>query len=450
MASTTTQRHRPWRTAGVAGMASYLDAGVLFTTSNALVLYKSSLGVSANEIGAISGVLALMFAIGSLLGGSLGDRFGRRRVFTFTLLLYIAGVTLSAFAHNVEMLFIAAAVTGLAIGADLPVSLALVSEEAPIGKKGRMVALTSLLWFGGIVASVMLTAVVAPLGAIGPRILYLHLLLVALVVLWLRLTIRESAEWCIAREASDAGSKEIRFDSLPQIFRQPVLSSTIALGAYATLWGLVSNTFSTFGTFFFTALAGTDVRFSALVSLGGLIIGFLGAVVFIKIADTPARWPLFIFGTILGVVGLFTPFAFGITARTLTIFTICFSISAAFSGEAIYKLWSQELVPTLLRGTVQGIGLAVSRIATALAAFAIPHLALANSTLLFGLLLAAGVIAAQIGLLWIRRLPMATHLEGVPATVSIDATSIDASELAVAPTAATNNTTSLASIGKQT
>lgn len=402
--------HRPWRTAGVAGMASYLDAGVLFTVGTALVLYAPTLGVSPDQIGAINGVLAIMFAIGSLFGGWLGDRFGRRRVFTFTLLLYIVGVALAAFALNVGMLFAAAVITGLAIGADLPVSLALVSEEAPRGKKGRMVALTSLLWFGGIVGSLALSSIVAPLGDIAARILFGHLLVVAIIVLALRLTIRESAEWSAAREASEADSEQIQFSRLPQAFRVPVIWPTLALGLYVTLWALISNTFSTFGTFFFTSLAGASVQFTSIVSLGGLLVGLLGAAIFIRIADTQARWPFFIFGTSLGVIAVLVPFVLGPTKLTLSIFNVCFAAGAAFSGEAIYKLWSQELVPTLLRGTVQGIGLAVSRVVTAITAFAIPSLALTTPTLLFGLLSVSGVLAALIGLFWVRRLPMATEL----------------------------------------
>lgn len=422
MTTAVVRPHRPWRTAGVAGMASYLDAGALFTTGIALVLYAPTLGISSDQIGAINGVLALTFAVGALFGGRLGDRLGRRRVFTYTLILYIAGVALSAFATNVGMLFTAAVLTGVAIGADLPVSLALVNEEAPEGKKGRMVALTSLLWFAGIGGSLVVSAVVAPLGELAARILYGHLLVVAVIVLLARLTIRESVEWAAARAASDSGSEQIQFRQLRQALRPPVIWPTVALGLYVTLWGLNSTTFSTFGTFFFTALAGTDVQFASIVSLGGLLAGFACGIVFIRVADTRGRWPIFVVGTALGLFALLIPFIFGPTALTLSVFYVCFAAGAAFSGEAIYKIWSQELVPTLLRGTVQGVGFAASRVVAALAAFGIPALALANSTLLFGLLFGAGLIAALIGLIWVRRLPAATELETVPVLVASEPT----------------------------
>ena len=104
----------------------------------------------------------------------------------------------------------------IAIGADLPVSLALVAEEAPEGMKGRLVAFSGFLWFIGIIVTEILKAIVGPLGALGGRILYAHLLLVAVVVLVLRLGLPESREWAAAQRAKAAGDDEIRFSDIPQ------------------------------------------------------------------------------------------------------------------------------------------------------------------------------------------------------------------------------------------
>jgi MFS transporter, SP family, inositol transporter len=66
---TTTQRaNRPWKTAFLAGMASYLDAGAIVTTGIALVLYTHSLNLSNIDIGILSGLLTFCFAIGAIVG----------------------------------------------------------------------------------------------------------------------------------------------------------------------------------------------------------------------------------------------------------------------------------------------------------------------------------------------------------------------------------------------
>ncbi|MFF1649152.1 MFS transporter [Streptomyces sp. NPDC058240] len=188
----------PWRTAVVAGMASYLDAGAIVTTGTALVLYAPHLGLNEAAIGRISALLTFCFALGALTGGRLGDRFGRRRVLTLTLLLFLLGTALLAGATGPAMLHAGVIVVGLAIGADLPVSLALIAEEAPPGRKGRMIALSGLLWAAGIVVATLFAIFVSPLGELGARLLYGQLLLVAVIVLALRTTLRESAEWTAA------------------------------------------------------------------------------------------------------------------------------------------------------------------------------------------------------------------------------------------------------------
>src|SRR3954464_7630512 len=92
-----------WRVAILAGMASYLDAGSIITSGGALVLYKEHFGLTLSQIGQLSAILTFLFAIGALTGGRLGDRFGRRRVFTTTMTGLAIGAALLVFATNLGM-----------------------------------------------------------------------------------------------------------------------------------------------------------------------------------------------------------------------------------------------------------------------------------------------------------------------------------------------------------
>ena len=55
-------------------------------------------------------------AVGAAIGGPLCDRYGRKAIYTYDLLVYMAGVLLAAFALNFTMLLAAFIITGLAVG----------------------------------------------------------------------------------------------------------------------------------------------------------------------------------------------------------------------------------------------------------------------------------------------------------------------------------------------
>ncbi|MFC5824606.1 hypothetical protein [Nonomuraea insulae] len=77
-------------------------------------------------------------------------------------------------------------------------------------------------------------------------------------------------------------------------------------------------------------------------------------------------------------------------------------------------MWSQELVPTLLRTSSQGLTLAFARVVTALVAVVVPTLLVAHSAYVFGAVLALAVVAVVIGQAWIPRLPKARDLQTPP------------------------------------
>jgi inositol transporter-like SP family MFS transporter len=117
-----------WKWSALAGMASYLDAGSIVALSAGLAMFKTMFGLSDGAVGVLAaiGPNALGCALGALGGGWLGDKLGRKRIYQYDLLVYAAGILCSALAVNREMLFLGTFVVGVAVGADVPTSLALV------------------------------------------------------------------------------------------------------------------------------------------------------------------------------------------------------------------------------------------------------------------------------------------------------------------------------------
>jgi len=68
-------------------------------------------------------------------------------------------------------------------------------------------------------------------------------------------------------------------------------------------------------------------------------------------------------------------------------------------------VWSQELFPTLLRGSAQGVTMAFARVAAAAFALVTPAIATSNPTALFAILLSCMVVSGVFAFVWVARLP---------------------------------------------
>ncbi len=410
----------PWKTASLAGMASYLDAAVLISTGTALVLYRPTFGIDDVQFGLLSSLLTFCFAAGALFGGRLGDRFGRRAVYAVTLIGLVVAMALMTFAAGIPMLFVGVILAGLSVGADLPVSLALIAEASPADRKGRFVAFSAILWLVGISASNGLSAIVGGMGELGGRIMFAHVGVVALVVLLLRITLPESREWRAARDANAAAAADgerVDLGSLRRLLRPPFVFALIATALFYAAWTVASNTVGQFSALLFTELGGVSVQVFGLIKLVNIPLGLISGFTFMRIVDTRGRYTWFVVGALVQASAFAVPMIFGGTLWTLMYMSYAFSVGAAFAGEALYKVWSQELYPTLLRSTAQGTTIAFARVAAAIAAIFIPTVASSSPESLFILLTGCVVLSSLLGLLWIRRLPKAPA--EAPATAGV-------------------------------
>ena len=89
-------------------MTSYIDAGSIVAGAAGLSLWQAYLGIGSVELGLLAAFSsnALSAAYGALIGGRLCDRYGRKLVYTYDLVLYMLGMLLIVFSFNFPMLFI--------------------------------------------------------------------------------------------------------------------------------------------------------------------------------------------------------------------------------------------------------------------------------------------------------------------------------------------------------
>ncbi|MEJ7815382.1 MAG: DHA2 family efflux MFS transporter permease subunit [Rubrobacteraceae bacterium] len=119
---------RPWVLAAASlgsGMA-FLDSTVM---NVALPAVQADLGASARQVQWAYGAFALVLSALILVGGTLGDRFGRRRLFVFGAAVFGAGSLWCALAPDPGQLVAARAVQGVGGALLVPASLAIVGAS---------------------------------------------------------------------------------------------------------------------------------------------------------------------------------------------------------------------------------------------------------------------------------------------------------------------------------
>jgi len=117
-----------------------------------------------------------------LLGGSLGDRYGRRRVFVAGVLLFTFASLLCAIAPSAELLIVARLIQGIGGALLTPGSLALIEASFRPGDRARAIGAWSGL--GGVAAALGPLLGGYLIGAISWRAIFLINLPLGLFVAW--------------------------------------------------------------------------------------------------------------------------------------------------------------------------------------------------------------------------------------------------------------------------
>lgn len=172
--------------AAAAGIGSILGSGIIVGLSATITVWQNGLGLSNGQVGIISAALTFAIAIGGLLSGSISNFFGLIRSFNWTNFIYAVGSLVCVFAPNCLVLLCGVIITGLASGADLPLSLTVVSHDSPNEQvQASLVSSTQIYWSIGIFMSYICSFIVSTMsGASGARVVFALLALIALIA-WL-------------------------------------------------------------------------------------------------------------------------------------------------------------------------------------------------------------------------------------------------------------------------
>ncbi|EIE3488871.1 MFS transporter [Listeria monocytogenes] len=385
-------------------LTNYLDSGCIVAGASGLTLWATQFGLSSFAVGLLGAVSANAFgsAIGALIGGHLADKYGRKFIYTYNMLVYMLGVTIIMFAMNFPMLLIGFLVTGLSVGAGVPASWTYISEMADPSIRARNIGISQFAWSCGPAIIFTLGIIVSPLGLLDNRLLFLSLLIVAFVAWQLQRKLEESKDW----EAEQVKMKESG-NRLEHPFKTAfssmvnVKSVLFLVGVYL-FWNLVAGAMGFFMPFVYETVGGlSNTQANLLQAVLWILTAASTYFGFAKFGDRVSHRGLFFVGALMAVASWVVLTFVGMSWVGLWTFVILWGISAGIGAQAFYALWSTELFPTKYRGGVQGVMFFLVRGSTGVWSIVFPVI-LANlgftvaGTIMIGLL----TVSLLIGVIW--------------------------------------------------
>jgi len=342
------------------------------------------LGVAQSDprVEAASGYTTTVFMIGWATGGIifgiLGDRLGRARTMMLTILIYSLCTGLSALSRSVYDFALYRFLTGLGVGGEFAVGVALVAEVMPDRARPYALGLIQALSaVGNMVAGGISIALgmLERAGRIGVdratgggmaswRIMFLVGAVPALLALVIRRRLKEPERWAKAAESADVGKP--RLGSLAELFGDPrwrrntIVGMLLAFAGVVGLWGIGFFMPDLVRSIFERRLlaqgqsreqvAGSLFIWTGIGSMVQNAGGFFGVYAFSLATQRVGRKPAFAVSFVLAMAA--TAYTFWAVARFADIFWMLplmgFCQMTLFGGYAIYF---PELFPTRLRST---------------------------------------------------------------------------------------------------
>jgi MFS family permease len=305
----------------------------------------------------------------------LADRWGRRRIMAVTILIYSLFTGLTALTDTWWQLITLRFLVGLGVGGEWAVAAAVVAETFP--PRARPAA--SGIFHASSVLGTYL-AVLAGLLVLsfdketGWRYGFLLGVLPALLILWVRISMREPESWQAAREqaARDGSHRLGRFTELfsaGSLRRHTMLATALAAIGLATFWGAHfrgKDLLREARLHDLRGLPSAEVNASVkrYEMLGMFLVttgGGIGLLSFAPISQRVGRRPAFVLFHIGGFVltAIVCLLAGSVTALLLVLPVFGFFTLGMHAGYAIYF---PELYPTRLRGTGAGFCFNMARV----------------------------------------------------------------------------------------
>jgi SHS family lactate transporter-like MFS transporter len=165
-----------------------------------------------------------MRLIGATASGWLADRIGRKTPLMISIAWYSVCNFLAGLAPSFFLLFLFRALLGIGMGAEWPAGAALAMETWPVRSRGFMGAVMQGSWGIGFLMSSAIYGLFY--SYIGWRGLLMIGILPALLIIWIRIYVKEPEIWVENRRQQTLQGREVR-TPLFSIFKTDMLGNTL-------------------------------------------------------------------------------------------------------------------------------------------------------------------------------------------------------------------------------
>ena len=184
---------------GTVWILDGLEVTIVGNLSAVLKDGDTGLGLSSSDIGLAGAIYVAGACLGALFFGQLTDRFGRKKLFMITLLVYLIGTVLTAFSFNPMWYFVCRFITGAGIGGEYAAINSAIDELIPAKYRGRIdITINGSFWVGAAAGSLLTIPLTDPTlvnPEFGWRFAFALGATLAFGVLFVRKNVPESPRW---------------------------------------------------------------------------------------------------------------------------------------------------------------------------------------------------------------------------------------------------------------
>jgi SP family galactose:H+ symporter-like MFS transporter len=364
----------------MGGLLFGYDTGVI---SGAILFVKQDFSLSAITEGFVVSAVLLGAIGGAIFGGTLADRFGRRKIIILAAVIFALGGIGTALAMNIAWLILGRIIVGMAIGVASFAAPLYISEVSPAPIRGKLVSLNQFAITIGIVVSYLIGYALS--GSRNWRMMF-GLAAVPSTLLGIgMLVMPESPRWLVSHDLLNKATRVLRkirastavgneladiqhdlaqqSGSWAELFSplvKPALLIGIGLAVFQQITGINTIIYYAPTIFQFAGVESSSAAILATVGVGA--VNMIMTILAMYLLDRVGRKPLLMVGltgmilslVVLGAVFMapdFVSMHSWIVISGLMLFVASFAIGLG----PVFWLLISEIYPLKIRGMAMGI-----------------------------------------------------------------------------------------------